>query len=161
MSERTLSEGLEFIDNRFHVEGNYKYTYNKCHLAMADIHATAVNFLNAWNASRRLSRSTRKRTGYWSVRYRGCERGGQDVEEGGRVEVVEVRTCHPRSQDTAGTGSRHGETMDKGRNREAVRRWQKRRTYRNRMLPLISSSVTIIIGNPGIPESKEARGMKI
>ena len=46
VSERTLSEGLEFIDNRFFVEGNYKYSYNNGHLAMADTHA-AVNFLNA------------------------------------------------------------------------------------------------------------------
>ena len=43
----TLSEGLEFIDNRFHVEGNYKYTYNNGYLAMADTHAAALNFLNA------------------------------------------------------------------------------------------------------------------
>lgn len=28
VSERTLKEGLEFTDNRFVVEGNYKYTYN-------------------------------------------------------------------------------------------------------------------------------------
>ena len=47
VSERTLSDGLEFIDNRFFVEGNYKYTYNNGHLAMADTHAAAVNFLNA------------------------------------------------------------------------------------------------------------------
>ena len=47
VSERTLNEGLEFIDNRFFVEGNYKYSYNNGHLAMADTHAAAVNFLNA------------------------------------------------------------------------------------------------------------------
>ena len=47
VSERTLSEGLEFTDNRFFVEGNYKYTYNNGHLAMADTHAAARNFLNA------------------------------------------------------------------------------------------------------------------
>ena len=47
VSERTFSEGLEFIDNRFFVEGNYKYSYNNGHLAMADPHAAAVNFLNA------------------------------------------------------------------------------------------------------------------
>ncbi len=47
VSERTLSEGLEFTDNRFFVEGNYRYTYNNGHLAMADTHAAAVNFLNA------------------------------------------------------------------------------------------------------------------
>ena len=28
VSERILKEGLEFPDNRFVVEGNYKYTYN-------------------------------------------------------------------------------------------------------------------------------------
>ena len=47
VSERTLSDGLEFTDNRFFVEGNYKYSYNNGHLAMADTHAAAVNFLNA------------------------------------------------------------------------------------------------------------------
>ena len=42
-----LKEGLEFTDNRFVVEGNYKYTYNNGHLAMADSMAAARNFLNA------------------------------------------------------------------------------------------------------------------
>ena len=47
VSERILKEGLEFTDNRFVVEGNYKYTYNNGHLAMADSVAAARNFLNA------------------------------------------------------------------------------------------------------------------
>ena len=47
VSERILKEGLEFSDNRFVVEGNYKYTYNNGHLAMADPVAAARNFLNA------------------------------------------------------------------------------------------------------------------
>ncbi len=47
ISERTLDNGLEFIDNRFVIEGNYKYKYNNGHLAMADTHAAATNFLNA------------------------------------------------------------------------------------------------------------------
>lgn len=42
-----LKEGLEFTDNRFVVDGNYKYTYNNGHLAMADPVAAARNFLNA------------------------------------------------------------------------------------------------------------------
>ena len=42
-----LKEGLEFTDNRFVIEGNYKYTYNNGHLAMADPVAAARNFLNA------------------------------------------------------------------------------------------------------------------
>ena len=47
VSERTTRDGLEFTDNRFVVEGNYKYTYNNGHLAMADPVAAARNFLNA------------------------------------------------------------------------------------------------------------------
>ena len=47
VSECILKEGLEFTDNRFVVEGNYKYTYNNGHLAMADPVAAARNFLNA------------------------------------------------------------------------------------------------------------------
>ena len=47
VSERMFKEGLEFTDNRFVIEGNYKYTYNNGHLAMADPIAAARNFLNA------------------------------------------------------------------------------------------------------------------
>ena len=47
VSEKTLKDGLEFCDNRFVVAGNYRYSYNNGHLAMADTHAAAVNFLNA------------------------------------------------------------------------------------------------------------------
>ena len=47
ISERTLKDGLEFRDNRFVVAGNYRYSYNNGHLAMADTHAAAMNFLNA------------------------------------------------------------------------------------------------------------------
>jgi len=47
ISEETLDNGLPFIDNRFMIEGNYKYTYNNGHLAMADPHVAATNFLNA------------------------------------------------------------------------------------------------------------------
>ena len=47
VSERTLKDGLEFCDNRFVVAGNYRYSYNNGHLAMADTHVAAMNFLNA------------------------------------------------------------------------------------------------------------------
>ena len=47
VSEPTLRDGLEFTDNRFVVAGNYRYSYNNGHLAMADTHAAAMNFLNA------------------------------------------------------------------------------------------------------------------
>ena len=47
VSEPTLRDGLEFTDNRFVVKGNLRYNYNNGHLAMADTHAAATNFLNA------------------------------------------------------------------------------------------------------------------
>lgn len=47
VSEETFKDGLPFIDNRFVVEGNYKYTFNNGRIAMADTHAAATNFLNA------------------------------------------------------------------------------------------------------------------
>ena len=47
VSEKILKDGLEFCDNRFVVAGNYRYSYNNGHLAMADTHAAAMNFLNA------------------------------------------------------------------------------------------------------------------
>ena len=47
VSERMICDGRETIDNRFVIEGHYKYKYNNGHLAMADTHAAAVNFLNA------------------------------------------------------------------------------------------------------------------
>ena len=47
VSETTLKDGLPFIQNRFVIEGNYKYTYNNGAVAMADTKAAAMNFFNA------------------------------------------------------------------------------------------------------------------
>ena len=43
----TFENGLPFVDNRFFVEGNYKYQYNYGHIAKSDPIAAANNFLNA------------------------------------------------------------------------------------------------------------------
>ena len=47
ISERTLVDGKESVQNRFVVEGNYKYKYNNGFIAMSDTHATCMNFVNA------------------------------------------------------------------------------------------------------------------
>ena len=47
ISETALKDGVSAIQNRFVVEGNYKYNYNNGQLAMADTKAAAMNFLNA------------------------------------------------------------------------------------------------------------------
>ena len=47
ISERTLVDGKESIQNRFVVEGNYKYKFNNGFIAMSDTHAACMNFVNA------------------------------------------------------------------------------------------------------------------
>ena len=47
VSETSFESGLPFVDNRFVVEGHYKYQYNNGHLAKSDPIAAANNFLNA------------------------------------------------------------------------------------------------------------------
>ena len=47
ISERTLVDGRDGIQNRFVVEGNYKYKYNNGFIAMSDTHAACMNFVNA------------------------------------------------------------------------------------------------------------------
>ena len=74
VSERILKEGLEFTDNRFVIEGNYKYTYT-----------TGIwRWLTRWpppaTSSTRLresppsSTSIKRRMRSWNVRYRSCRR---------------------------------------------------------------------------------------
>lgn len=46
-TERVLSEGLELMQNRFSIKGNYKYTHNHGQIAKADKEAAARNFLRA------------------------------------------------------------------------------------------------------------------
>ena len=46
-TESSIREGVEVKQNRFFIEGAYKYTYNNGQLAMADHKAAATNFLNA------------------------------------------------------------------------------------------------------------------
>ncbi len=47
VSETSFENGLPFVDNRFLVEGKYKYQYNYGHIAKSDPIAAANNFLNA------------------------------------------------------------------------------------------------------------------
>ena len=47
ISERVLTEGKESVQNRFVVEGNYKYKFNNGFIAMSDTHAACMNFVNA------------------------------------------------------------------------------------------------------------------
>ncbi len=47
VSETSFENGLPFVENRFVVEGHYKYQYNNGHVAKSDPIAAANNFVNA------------------------------------------------------------------------------------------------------------------
>mgnify|MGYP002985378863 FL=1 len=47
ISERCIKDGVESVQNRFVVEGQYKYKFNNGYIAMSDTHAACMNFLNA------------------------------------------------------------------------------------------------------------------
>ena len=47
VSETSFESGLPFVNNRFVVEGHYKYQYNNGHIAKSDPIAAANNFVNA------------------------------------------------------------------------------------------------------------------
>lgn len=42
-----MIDGREGVQNRFVVEGNYKYKFNNGFIAMSDTHAACMNFVNA------------------------------------------------------------------------------------------------------------------
>ncbi len=47
ISEHTYTDGKESVQNRFVVEGHYKYKFNNGFIAMSDTHAACMNFVNA------------------------------------------------------------------------------------------------------------------
>ena len=60
-SEKAVVEGVESVQNRFVVEGNYKYKYNNGFIAMADTHAACTNFIKALEHLPEIIRQHQKR----------------------------------------------------------------------------------------------------
>jgi len=61
-SEKTLTDGIEAIQNRFVVEGEYKYRYNNGFIAMSDTKAACMNFVNALERLPEIIRQYEERT---------------------------------------------------------------------------------------------------
>ena len=61
-SEKTLTDGIEAIQNRFVVEGEYKYKYNNGFIAMSDTKTTCMNFVNALERLPEIIRQYEERT---------------------------------------------------------------------------------------------------
>ena len=62
ISEKTLTDGVESIQNRFVVEGEYKYKYNNGFIAMSDTKAACMNFVNALERLSEIIRQYEERT---------------------------------------------------------------------------------------------------
>ncbi len=62
ISEKTLTDGVESIQNRFVVEGEYKYKYNNGFIAMSDTKAACMNFVNALERLPEIIRQYEERT---------------------------------------------------------------------------------------------------
>ena len=163
VSERTLSEGLEFTDNRFFVEGNYKYSYNNGHLAMADTHAAAVNFLNALERIPAIIRQ-------YEEKNEVLEREIPQLQEiAGKTWKKEDELKQLKSDLAAldrkiqlELAPKHEETPSQGQEPGGGQALPK---SENVPKPEIAANDFmrdhIIIGRPGIPEHKEYRGVKM
>ena len=163
VSERTLSEGLEFTDNRFFVEGNYKYSYNNGHLAMADTHAAAVNFLNALERIPAIIRQ-------YEEKNEVLEREIPQLREIASKTWKKEDELKQLKSDLAALdrkiqlelAPKHEETPSQGQEPGGGQALPK---SENVPKPEIAANDFmrdhIIIGRPGIPEHKEYRGVKM
>ena len=163
VSERMICDGRETIDNRFVVEGHYKYKYNNGHLAMADTHAAAVNFLNALERIPAIIRQ-------YEEKNQVLEREIPQLQEiAGKTwkkedELKQLKSelaaldrkiqleLAPKQEEPPGQGQEQGGSQAIPKVENVPKPDDTARDYiRDR----------IIIGTPGISEHKEPRGMKI
>ena len=62
ISEKGVTDGIETVQNRFVVEGEYKYKYNNGFIAMSDTKAACMNFVNALERLPEIIRQHEERT---------------------------------------------------------------------------------------------------
>ena len=163
VSEKILKDGLEFRDNRFVVAGNYSYRYNNGHLAMADTHAAAMNFLNALEKIPSVIEQ-------YKAKNETLEREIPQLQEiAGKTwkkedELKQLKSelaaldrkiqleLAPKHEETPSQGQEQGGSQAIPKVENVPKPDDTARDYiRDR----------IIIGTPGISEHKEPRGMKI
>ena len=163
VSERTLSEGLEFIDNRFFVEGNYKYSYNNGHLAMADAHAAAVNFLNALERIPAIIKQYEEKNEVLEREIPQLrEIAGKTWKKEDELKQLKSELAALDRKIQLELAPAHTETPEQGQEQGGGQAVPKAENVPKPDIPT-SDYIRdhIIIGRPGIPEHKEARGMKI
>lgn len=163
ISERTLKDGFEFTDNRFMVAGHYKYTYNNGHLAMADTHAAAVNFLNAlekipsvinqYKANNEvLEREIPQLQEIAGKTWKKEDELKQLKSELATLDRKIQLELAPKHEETPSQGQEQGGGQDLPKAENVPKPDDAARDY---------IRDHIIIGRPGIPERREGHGMKM
>ena len=163
VSEKILKDGLEFRDNRFVVAGNYSYRYNNGHLAMADTHAAAVNFLNALEKipsvidqykakNEALEQEIPQLREIAGKTWKKEDELKQLKSELAALDRKIQLELAPKQEEPPGQGQEQGGSQAIPKVENVPKPDDTARDYiRDR----------IIIGTPGISEHKEPRGMKI
>ena len=163
VSEKILKDGLEFRDNRFVVAGNYRYRYNNGHLAMADTHAAAMNFLNALEKipsvidqykakNEALEQEIPQLREIAGKTWKKEDELKQLKSELAALDRKIQLELAPKQEEPPGQGQEQGGSQAIPKVENVPKPDDTARDYiRDR----------IIIGTPGISEHKEPRGMKI
>ena len=163
VSEKILKDGLEFRDNRFVVAGNYSYRYNNGHLAMADTHAAAMNFLNALEKipsvidqykakNEALEQEIPQLREIAGKTWKKEDELKQLKSELAALDRKIQLELAPKQEEPPGQGQEQGGSQAIPKVENVPKPDDTARDYiRDR----------IIIGTPGISEHKEPRGMKI
>ena len=163
VSEPTLRDGLEFTDNRFVVKGNLRYNYNNGHLAMADTHAAATNFLNALEKIPGIIDQHQKRNEVLEQEIPQLQAiAGKTWKKEDELKQLKSELAALDRKIQLELAPKHEETPDKGQKQGSGQDLPKAEN-----VPKPDDATRdyirdhIIIGRPGIPERREGHGMKM
>ena len=145
VSEPTLRDGLEFTDNRFVVKGNLRYNYNNGHLAMADTHAAAMNFLNALERIPGIIDQYRKKNEVLEREIPQLQEiASKTWKKEDELKSLKSELAALDRKIQLELAPAHGETPEQGQEQGSGQAVPERRTCRNQTLPPMSSSVTML-----------------
>ena len=163
VSERMICDGRETIDNRFVIEGHYKYKYNNGHLAMADTHAAAVNFLNALERIPAIIKQYEEKNGVLEREIPQLrEIAGKTWKKEDELKQLKSELAALDRKIQLELAPKREETPEQGQEQGGGQAVPKAENVPKPDIPT-SDYIRdhIIIGRPRIPEHKEARGIKI
>ena len=158
-----ICDGRETLDNRFVIEGHYKYKYNNGHLAMADTHAAAVNFLNALERIPTIIKQYEEKNEVLEREIPQLrEIAGKTWKKEDELKQLKSELAALDRKIQLELAPKREETPEHGQEQKDGHTVPKAENVPKPDIPT-SDYIRdhIIIGRPGIPEHKEARGMKI